>query len=36
MLIRRLIQYDITDIALTLGHLAELIKAYFACHPTFS
>jgi NDP-mannose synthase len=33
LLIRRLIQYDINDITLTLGHLAELIKAYFACHP---
>ena len=29
ILIRRLIQYGITDITLTLGHLAELIKAYF-------
>src|SRR5215813_13630850 len=30
ILIRRLIQYGITDVTLTLGHLAELIKAYFA------
>ncbi len=29
ILILRLIQYGITDITLTLGHLAELIKAYF-------
>lgn len=29
ILIRRLIQYGMTDITLTLGHLAELIKAYF-------
>ncbi len=29
ILIRRLIQFGITDITLTLGHLAELIKAYF-------
>ncbi len=29
VLIRRLLQYGITDITLTLGHLAELIKAYF-------
>jgi len=29
VLISRLLQYDITDITLTLGHLAELIKAYF-------
>jgi NDP-sugar pyrophosphorylase family protein len=29
VLIRRLIQYGITDITLTLGHLAELVKAYF-------
>ncbi|HMF50124.1 MAG TPA: sugar phosphate nucleotidyltransferase [Candidatus Saccharimonadales bacterium] len=32
ILIRRLIQYSITDITLSLGHMAELIKAYFACH----
>ena len=29
VLIRRLIAYGITDVTLTLGHLAELIKAYF-------
>lgn len=28
VLIRRLLQHGITDITLTLGHLAELIKAY--------
>ncbi len=32
ILIRRLIQYSITDITLSLGHMAELIKAYFVCH----
>jgi NDP-sugar pyrophosphorylase family protein len=29
VLIRRLLQYGVKDITLTLGHLAELIKAYF-------
>jgi len=29
VLIRRLIGYGVTDITLTLGHLAELVKAYF-------
>ena len=29
VLIRQLLQYGVTDITLTLGHLAELIKAYF-------
>ena len=29
VLIQRLIHYGITDITLTLGHLAELVKAYF-------
>jgi NDP-mannose synthase len=29
VLIRRLMKYGITDITLTLGHLAELVKAYF-------
>jgi len=29
VLIRRLIRYGVTDITLTLGHLAELVKAYF-------
>ncbi|NEN94798.1 MAG: NTP transferase domain-containing protein [Moorea sp. SIO1F2] len=29
ILIRRLLRYGITNITLTLGHLAELVKAYF-------
>jgi NDP-sugar pyrophosphorylase family protein len=29
VLIRQLLRYGVTDITLTLGHLAELIKAYF-------
>ena len=29
VLIRRLLEFGITDITLSLGHLAELIKAYF-------
>jgi NDP-sugar pyrophosphorylase family protein len=29
VLIRRLVDHGITDITLTLGHLAELVKAYF-------
>src|SRR5262249_31008722 len=29
VLMRRLVQFGITDITLALGHLAELIKAYF-------
>jgi len=29
VLMRRLIRFGITDITLTLGHLAELVKAYF-------
>src|SRR5215831_1279236 len=29
VLIRRLIAFGITDITLALGHLAELVKAYF-------
>lgn len=32
ILIRRLVAFGITDITLTLGHLAELIKAYFETH----
>lgn len=32
VLIKRLVGYGITDITLTLGHLAELIKAYFHTH----
>jgi NDP-mannose synthase len=33
VLIQRLISFGITDITLTLGHLAELIKAYFQHRP---
>ena len=33
VLIRRLIHSGITDITLSLGHLAELVKAYFAHRP---
>jgi len=33
VLIERLIAFGITDITLTLGHLAELIKAYFQHRP---
>jgi NDP-sugar pyrophosphorylase family protein len=29
VLLQRLIRYGITDVTLTLGHLAELIRAYF-------
>lgn len=29
VLIRRLLRHGITDVTLTLGHLAELVKAYF-------
>jgi NDP-mannose synthase len=29
VLIRRLIRYGLTDITITLGHLAELVEAYF-------
>jgi NDP-sugar pyrophosphorylase family protein len=29
VLIRRLVEFGITDVTLTLGHLAELIQAYF-------
>jgi NDP-sugar pyrophosphorylase family protein len=32
VLIRRLMAFGITDVTLTLGHLAELIKAYFHTH----
>lgn len=32
IVIRQLIRHGITDITLTLGHLAELVKAYFAQH----
>lgn len=30
VLIRRLIEFGVTDITMTLGHLAELMQAYFA------
>jgi NDP-sugar pyrophosphorylase family protein len=33
VLIQRLIGFGVTDITLTLGHLAELIKAYFQHRP---
>ena len=33
VLIRRLVSYGVRDVTLTLGHLAELIKAYFAQRP---
>lgn len=36
VLIRRLLQYEIIDITLTLGHLAELIKAYFEQRVAFT
>jgi NDP-mannose synthase len=36
VLIRRLAAFGITDITLTLGHLAELIKAYFQTHKRLS
>ena len=32
VLIKRLVTFGITDITLTVGHLAELIKAYFHTH----
>jgi NDP-mannose synthase len=35
VLMRRLVQFGITDITLTLGHLAELIKAYFLHRQEF-
>jgi NDP-sugar pyrophosphorylase family protein len=36
VVIRQLIQHGITDITFTLGHLAELIKAYFTQHKTLA
>ncbi|HSH00911.1 MAG TPA: sugar phosphate nucleotidyltransferase [Anaerolineae bacterium] len=33
ILLRRLLAHNITDVTLTLGHLALLIKAYFHQHP---
>jgi NDP-mannose synthase len=32
VLIKRLVAFGITDVTLTLGHLAELVKAYFHTH----
>jgi NDP-mannose synthase len=32
VLVNRLVKFGITDITLTLGHLAELIKAYYLTH----
>ena len=29
VLLQRLARYGVTDVTLTLGHLAELVKAYF-------
>lgn len=36
VLLRRLVEFGITDITLTLGHLSELIKAYFAQRHSLS
>src|ERR1700756_4589529 len=36
VLIRRLIDFGLTDVTLTLGHLAGLIKAYFLNHHELS
>lgn len=36
VLIRRLLDYGLTDVTLTLGHLAGLIKAYFLNHQELS
>jgi NDP-mannose synthase len=36
VLIQRLLRYGITDVTLTLGHLAELIKAYFSQQKSLS
>jgi NDP-sugar pyrophosphorylase family protein len=36
VLMRRLVHFGITDITLTLGHLAELIKAYFLHRQEFT
>jgi len=36
VLMRRLVRFGITDITLTLGHLAELIKAYFLHRREFT
>ena len=36
LLMKRLVAFGITDITLTLGHLAELIKAYFLHRKDFT
>lgn len=36
VLMRRLVHFGVTDITLTLGHLAELIKAYFLHRKEFT
>jgi NDP-sugar pyrophosphorylase family protein len=36
VLIRRLVEFGLTDVTLTLGHLAGLIKAYFLNHHELS
>jgi NDP-sugar pyrophosphorylase family protein len=36
VLLRRLLRFGITDVTLTLGHLAELIKAYLVHHRTLT
>jgi len=36
VLMKRLVSFGITDITLTLGHLAELIKAYFLHRQEFT
>jgi NDP-sugar pyrophosphorylase family protein len=36
ILLQRLISFGITDVTLTLGHLAELVKAYFQHRATFT
>ena len=33
VLLKRLISFGVTDVTLTLGHLAELIKTYFQKYP---
>jgi NDP-mannose synthase len=36
VLIQRLLKYGVSDVTLTLGHLAELIKAYFSQQKSLS
>jgi NDP-sugar pyrophosphorylase family protein len=36
VLLRRLVRFGVTDVTLTLGHLAELIKAYLDHHHTLA